>query len=180
MSKKEIYLDKEGHQKFLDDIKALEEKLTGFSPEEVEQIKEAQRDGSNDNFAYEEAKRNQFILQTALRDKLAQLPFIKIVDEVLYEDMIGINDYVKVELAFSGEKPEEQIFKLVASACPDFDAEVCEISINSPLGSFLYKKKVGDQGSYCVDKNKVNVNILDKVACIGLKEDNSKAVVKRK
>lgn len=160
--RKKIYLDQQGYEQYLKEIQNIRDKINNNSLIKSEAYTSAIGDGWHDNFAFEEAKREEYKLQSNLRDKIAGLSQIEILDEVLSEEAVDINDFVTIIMKFTKESSEEILFKLVASDVPMFGDEVNEISINSPLGAAVYQKKVGDHGSYSVNGNLINVTILSK------------------
>ena len=92
-----------------------------------------------------------------------KLERIEIVEKTDDENVVDIDDQVTIEVNFFGER-EICTVVLTAGEIRLFD-EGCQnkISINSPMGSAIYKKKVGDITSYKVKKNEFEVRILKKV-----------------
>ena len=67
---------------------------------------------------------------------------IVIIEKDVETDKIGLDDYVKVKLFMNDEEDE--------------------ISINSPMGRAIYKKRIGDKISYQVGDALCVVEILSK------------------
>lgn len=177
MKKEEkIYLDKEGYEKFLKDIEDVRKQLTNNGKNKSEAYESAVGDGWHDNFAFEDAKREEFRLMGTLRDMLEKLNRIVIIDkaEKIEDDTIDIGNIVTIEMCFNDEEPEEMEFKLVASESTNKDTKITEISINSPLGQAVYQNKVGHSGAYKVGDNKTSFTILNN----GKSNDNHQKNVK--
>ena len=83
---------------------------------------------------------------------------------------------IVADMIFSPDDMEEMTFKLVG-ASGDFNAEIQEISINSPLGSAVYKKKIGDTCSYSVNNRNFSVLLKHKM---NLTKENGAPVKKLK
>lgn len=91
---------------------------------------------------------------------------------VLDKDAIKIGDIVKI---LEKTSETETILKLVKNN-PNYNAEILEVSINSPLGECIYHKQVGDDASYTVLGKTYNINIIEK---IDLEKDKGVAKVKK-
>ncbi len=157
-----IYLDKAGYEQYLQEIEEIREKLNDNGKTKSEAYTGAVGDGWHDNFDFEEAKREELKILSALRKKLEGLSRIVIIENSKASDLVDIDDYVTISISFDDEDEEEMFFKLVASSSPNFNGEVREISVNAPLGASVYQKKVGDKGSYKVEEDVANFIILDK------------------
>lgn len=157
-----IFLDKKGYEEYLQSISDLLDQINGNSKLKSEAYENGVGDGWHDNFAFEQAKREEFKLLKELHDKREALSRIVIIEEKDNDNTIDINDYVSIEMAFPGEDPEEMIFKLVAANSPNFSSDgISEITLNSPLGKAVYGMKIGDKTSYAVNKNTISVSIKD-------------------
>ena len=91
----------------------------------------------------------------ALREKRAKaVDYTPLTDS----ELVDVGDYVRLDLGFTGETPEEIEVRLltISSSLKD------EISIESPLGHAIYGSKVGDRGSYDVNNNTINYFIKAK------------------
>ena len=101
---------------------------------------------------------------------------IEIVESLGDEELIDIGDIVKVDIIFSEDDREEEMFKLVATT-PSFSAEIQEVSINSPIGDAIYHKKVGEMATYKVQDRTFTLQIKEKVV-FGL--DQEKGISRKK
>jgi len=85
-----------------------------------------------------------------------------IVEKQYDENVVNIGDIVEIIDVTANAQREgigEYKFKLVAGN-GNFDTEIPEISINSPVGKAVYNKNVGDTVSYKVENFKFDVQIL--------------------
>ena len=78
------------------------------------------------------------------------------------EELVDIGDIVKIDMIFSEDDREEELFKLVATV-PNFDSEIKEVSINSPIGNAMYHKKIGEMATYKVQDRTFTLQIKEKV-----------------
>lgn len=150
-----IYLSKKEYENFLAEISRLENRLLSIkSNDYLENDLEVNIEGFN-------AKRREIKEELEeLKNKTARI--VVIDRELGSEDIIDINDYVTVKLYLEGEELEKLTFKLVGTRKPNFDQEIKEITIDSPMGKSVYQKKVGDEASYTVNKNNFQLVILSK------------------
>lgn len=170
-NEEKIYLSKEGYEQYLKELEELKQSLTNNSKKKSSAYIGAVGDGWHDNFEFEDAKREEFKIISAIRDKVQGLSRIIIVEDSLDENVINIGDYVKVYTKYSVDDEEEEIYKLIATTTPDLSSDIKEISINSPLGKAIYKKSVGDSGFYSVNGNNIEYKIISKIN--QLDQDNS-------
>lgn len=152
--KEKIYLTKEGYDKYLAELenmrKELANKLNNLS--KLEML-------SGESF---------YTLTTNIKHKLDGLKRIVILDEV-EQDIINVNDIVTVNMIYP-EIEETITFELVAGM-PDLGSRIMKISVNSPLGKAVYQRKIGEELSYMVDNEKVNIQIISKTKPKTLKLD---------
>lgn len=152
--KEKIYLTKEGYDKYLAELenmrKELANKLNNLS--KLEML-------SGESF---------YTLTTNIKHKLDGLKRIVILDEV-EQDIINVNDIVTVNMIYP-EIEETITFELV-TGMPDLGSRIMKISVNSPLGKAVYQRKIGEELSYIVDNEKVNIQIISKTKPKTLKLD---------
>ena len=115
--------------------------------------KEAFEAGAGDGWdspEFEEIERINMMLVGELRRMYEILNRIVIIEKHNDQEIVDIGDVIVADMILSPDDMEEMTFKLVG-ASGDFNAEIQEISINSPLGNAVYKKKIGDTCSYSVN-----------------------------
>lgn len=165
MSRKEeekVYLDKAGYEQYLAEIEKLKEDLKQNSFNKSSAHESAVGDGWHDNYAFEEAKRQELMIIGSLEAKLKGLSRIVIIEKSGDEDLIDLGDVVTVKMTYAPDDSEDFTFKLVGSHAPAYDGEVREISVNSPLGKSVYQKRVGTNSEYEVNSKKIGISILDR------------------
>jgi len=159
-----LYLDQEGYDLYLQEIEDMKEKLVEHQKSKGDAYTSSAGDGWHDNFAFEDNVRVERMLLGQLREKMEKLKDIVIIERKTSNDSaIDINDVVKLTLIFSEDDVETGIYKLVASPTPQNDAEYICITVNSPLGSTIYGKHVGETSSYTVRGNAIGVKIEEKM-----------------
>ena len=144
------YLTREGLQKLKDELHELK---TVKIPENIKLIKYAAAEGDlKENAGYHDARERK----TWLLRRMQELENA-INDAVIYEkkasDKVQIG--AAVEMLLDGEK---QTYEMVAPG----EANILEkkMSYQSPLGSQLMNKKVGEEFNYEIRGNKMKVKIL--------------------
>ena len=154
-----IYLDEDGYKQYLEELEAIKKKIEANSRDITEYMSDdAYGDGWHDNFAYEQAMQKENVLKRDLDLKLKGLNNIVIVDSKTKDDIVGLNKIVDV--LFDGET-EIESFLVTGNSSSNIDNDIPQVTINSPLGSALYKKKKNDIFSYNVDKNIITGKIID-------------------
>ena len=152
--KEKIYLTKEGYDKYITELenmrKELANKLNNLSKLDMP---------SGESF---------YTLTTNIKHKLDGLKRIVILDEV-EEEIVNINDIVTVNMIYP-ETEETITFELVAGM-PDLGSRTMKISVNSPLGKAVYQRKIGEELSYIVNNENVNIQIISKTKPKTLKLD---------
>lgn len=175
-----IYLDQKGYDQYMQEIQDLKDKLKNNSRIKSDAYESAVGDGWHDNFAFEDAKREEFKIMGMLREKIEGLSRIVVIDKALNENLIDINDYVTVNVEYSKDDKEEFLFKLVGLSHPNINSEVSEISINSPLGKSVYQKSIGYEGSYDVNGNTISFVIVNVTKDYNNIQDNSDTIKRSK
>ena len=138
MSKREIFLTKEGVKNLKEEIKFLE----GKKRKEIqEDIKRALEYGDiSENAEYNIALENQRMNEIKIIRLKQKLSKVRVVEEKSSSDGIGIGTTVKLKIIGSGELIE-YIF------VPDDQIDFAEnkISINSPLGQAFLGHQAGEK-----------------------------------
>ncbi len=156
-----IFVDKEGYQKLLDSIENLKKKIAENNSGRKDAFGASAGDGW-DSPEFEEIERQDHLLTSELQRRYEELQRTVIIEKHNNDNIIDIGDVLRVEMSVSDEEFEDMVFKLVGTS-GDFDADIQEISINSPLGNSVYRKQVGEQTSYLVGARKFNVIIKEKI-----------------
>lgn len=127
------------------DVKKIEEEIEYrklvVRKEAIKAVKEARAHGDlSENFEYHAAKKDKNRNESRIRYLERMLKTAKIVEDTSASNEVGLNNLVEV---YFPEDDETSIFKLVTSIRGNsLDGK---ISIESPLGKAILKKKVGDR-----------------------------------
>lgn len=143
------------------DIRRLEEEIEHrklvVRKEAIEAVKEARAQGDlSENFEYYAAKRYKNQNESRIRYLEKMVKTAKIIEDDSSEDEVGLDNTVTVYFV---EDDEEESYKLVTSVRGDSVSNL--ITIESPLGKALLKKKVGDKVNVKVNE-KVNYDVIIK------------------
>ena len=127
------------------DIRRLEEEIEHrklvVRKEAIEAVKEARAQGDlSENFEYYAAKRHKNQNESRIRYLEKMIKTAKIIEDDSSDDEVGLDNTVTVYFI---DEDEEETFKLVTAVRGDSLSNL--ITIDSPLGKALLKKKVGDK-----------------------------------
>ncbi len=170
-----IYLDQNGYNEFLRKIEELKEAIQANNMGRKDAFDASSGDGW-DSPEFEELERTNMRLNGELRNMYESLNRVVIIQKHNNQEIVDIGDVILADMIFSPDDMEEMTFKLVG-ASGDFNAEIQEISINSPLGNAVYKKKIGDTCSYSVNNRNFSVLLKQKM---DLTKENGAPVKKLK
>lgn len=161
---KEILVSKDGYEQFFLELEKLKDSITSNALISTEACNDAVGDGWHDNFAYDEAMRQERFIVNRINNMINDIPFFKIIDDVYDNNKVNINDVIEVLIRYSEDDEEKEILKLTGnySICND-DSSIREISLNSPIGNAIYKQNIGANVSYNVRNNKIEVSILGRI-----------------
>lgn len=171
----EILVDENGYKQFFEELKRLEDLSRSNSALGSEVYKDAVGDGWHDNFAFEESMRESRAIAKRIDDLLSKKQYLKIVDDKdKKENLVNIGDKVSINIKYSDDDIETEVITLTGNYIPN---TTNEISLNSPLGKAVYKKKIGDTCSYSVNNRNFSVLLKQKM---DLTKENGAPVKKLK
>lgn len=170
-----IYLDQNGYNELLKKIEELKEAIQANNMGRKDAFDASAGDGW-DSPEFEEIERTNMRLNGELRNMYESLNRVVIIEKHNNQEIVDIGDIILADMIFSPDDMEEMTFKLVG-ASGNFDSEIQEISINSPLGSAVYKKKIGDTCSYSVNDRNFSILLKQK---LNLTKENDAPVKKLK
>ncbi|MCR4807261.1 MAG: transcription elongation factor GreA [Lachnospiraceae bacterium] len=135
------------------DIKKMEEEIeyrrVTLRPQLLEHVKIARAHGDlSENFEYKAAKQEKNRNESRIRYLERMIRSAVVIDDSSKDDEVGINNTVTV--VFDGEDEEEK-YKIVTTVRSDSLRGL--ISIESPLGKALLRRKKGDRVHVVVDEN---------------------------
>ncbi len=155
-----IYLDRKGYLNYLKSLEDIKKEIDENAKLMSLYVSDdAYGDGWHDNFAYEETMKREAELFQKYNKKKGMLKDIVIIDK---ESNGTVSLNMKVELLFIDDDIVEE-YILTGDINSNLDDN--SITLNSPLGSAIYGKKVGDKVSYKVGDNIYNVEILGIEVC---------------
>lgn len=163
MLEDKIYLTADGYKQYCEEIEKIEAELLKNTDYKVQAISEAPGDEWHDNFAYEDACRNESMLQKRLEQLLKQKGKIELIDSsICDQNLVNIGDVVKLEFMYADGDTEVEEVRLTGNWKVSLDELVQEVSLNSPLGRAIYLQKIGSIVSYSVNDQEIHIKILDK------------------
>ncbi|MGD8463491.1 MAG: transcription elongation factor GreA [Anaerolineae bacterium] len=152
MANQQTYLTPEGYKKLEDELEHL---IEVRRPEVARAIHEAKMDGDvSENAGYEEAKRQQAFLEGRIMTVQSMLDSAVIIESNGPSDTVLLGS--KVTVAENGFEPERYV--IVGSA--ESDPSSGRISNQSPLGSALMGRRVGDQITFETPGGPVEMELL--------------------
>lgn len=155
-----IYLDRKGYLNYLKSLEDIKKEIDENAKLMSLYVSDdAYGDGWHDNFAYEETMKREAELFQKYNKKKGMLKDIVIIDK---ESNGTVSLNMKVGLLFIDDDIVEE-YILTGDINSNLDDN--SITLNSPLGSAIYGKKVGDKVSYKVGDNIYNVEILGIEVC---------------
>jgi transcription elongation factor GreA len=127
------------------DIKRMEEEIEYrklvVRKEALEDVKTARAHGDlSENFEYKAAKQFKNQNESRIRYLERMIKTAQIITEASNEDEVGLNDKVTI---YYPEENEEEIVKIVTTVRSN--SLKGRISIDSPLGKALLKKKINEK-----------------------------------
>lgn len=163
-----IKLNKQGYEDYLKEIEKKEKQLADLRMYKgTDAI--FQGDNWHDNPTLYQTELQEKSLMREITEMRRRAQNIEIVENAGNEELVDIGDIVKIDIIFSEDDRKEELFKLVATE-PNFDLEIKEVSINSPIGNAMYHKKVGEIATYKVQDRIFTLQIKEKVV-LGLEQE---------
>lgn len=150
-SNKELYLTKEGLEKLKDELKELKEVKR---PKNIETIKEAREMGDlSENSMYDSAREEQAFIEGKIAEIEEIIKSAKI-SEPTDKDTVSVGSKVTVHIDGG-----EETFHIVGA--PEADPMNKKISHESPLGTSLLGKKIGEKIDYESPMGKTTYTVLN-------------------
>ncbi|MGB0739516.1 MAG: GreA/GreB family elongation factor [Planctomycetaceae bacterium] len=147
-------ISRAGYDKLREQIRIMEEV---DMPAVTERIKSAREEGDlKENTEYHEARESQGMLQARINQTKAKLAASYIV-----ERREGPKDEVEfgAKVTVVDEDDFEEIYELVGPGEEDYDGDVMKILTNSPIGTALMGKRVGDQAEVEIPRGTLKMTI---------------------
>ena len=113
-------------------------------------------DGWHDNFAFEALIEDERKLSYQINKMNQDKTKIEIIQDYYKENYVNINNIVSLKFIYDDENELEDLI-LTGNYIPNEN----EITLNSPLGKAIYKKKIGEIVEYVVSENNIKVEIIN-------------------
>lgn len=156
-----IYLSKEGYNELLNKIDNLAQQIKKVNSGRNEAYAAGGEDGW-DSPEFETIEMIDRALAGQLTMLKNELMKVEIIDKHNNNDVIDIDDIIVADISYSENSFEELTFKLVGGSV-NRESDLDEVSLNSPMGKAIYKKKIGDTVSYIVEDTKMTIKIKEKI-----------------
>ncbi len=156
------------------DIRKMEEEIQyrrlELRPKLLQSLKEARAHGDlSENFEYYAAKREKNRNESRIRYLENMVKTAIIIEDDTKKDQVGINNLVTVHFE---EDNEDDTFKIVTTIRSDVTKNL--ISIDSPMGKALLRKKEGDRVEIKTETGYVYHVVIKKIEKI---KDEDKDVI---
>ena len=165
MDKQPIYMDSESYQQLLNNLRALQTKLSQIKMYHAEKPILMGQDMNIDS-DYLSNSNDLGVIQDQIYHLTDQIRRVVILEKHNNPELIDINDVVQLIVTDSNGNTSEKILRLVAGNI-DIFAEIRQASINSPIGQAIYGQPVGTITSYVVkdrrESRKFDVQIVGKL-----------------
>jgi transcription elongation factor GreA len=148
------YMTKEGYNKLLEEVNALESRRPVIS----KQIAEARDKGDlSENAEYDAAKEAQGLLEAKISQLKNLISNSRLIDESqISTDSVQILNKVTIR---NTKNDQKMTYTLVSES--EADLKKAKIAVNTPIGKGLLGKKVGDVVDIKVPNGILNFEILD-------------------
>lgn len=152
------YLSQYGLKQLNEEIKQAKEKSKEILKKKAEAFS-GDTNSWHDNAAFDEAVRLEYNINADIENLINIRNNAIIVGKHYNADMVDIDDTVYISL-------NNQPFRVKLTgnyllSIDDEEEDLISTTLNSPIGSTIYKRKVGEKLSYAVDKRVFNVTIND-------------------
>ena len=156
MLEDKIYLDKEGYQDYKNSIDNLFVNLG-----RVEERMNVLNETNGSLIEYDELLNLKESIKERIKIKRNNLSKIVIVEKSENEKVLNIGDLVKIN-TYYGDEMEEEICELVTTEST-LEDDIEKTNINSPKGKILLGSTIGDTKYFEIEKQKIRVDILEKI-----------------
>lgn len=156
-------ITEEAFNKILEEIEELKKELVILNKSRKEAFDAGAGDGW-DSPEFEEIEREERKIHGFISEKTKFLNEAEIIEKHNDKSKIDIDDIIMTKIKYPDEdEAEEVILKLVANKNKNTNEEFIEVSINSPLGTSIYEKTIGEEVKYYLNNEEVIVNIIKKL-----------------
>lgn len=158
-----IYVSEEGLKEFLEELEKKRKILQKNLQFQGEAIRSAPGDSWHDNFAFEDAVREERRISNELQKMILDKEKLKIIHENSNKkNIVYLESVLLIRFFYDQEEYEDEWIKITGKYFPNLNSPIKEITINSPLGKALYLKKIGSKVKYVANQKDLQVEILEK------------------
>ena len=157
-----VKMDAEGYDQLITEIAEIRKKLNEVYRERPDDFIIGDWEDNAVSSGYMLKNEEITRLRYELESRLAKLPYIQIVESLNNDDLVDINDVIRVSYAQADDDEKDFILRLVGKV-PDLNSEIRQVSINSPMGQAVYGKPIGSTQSYTVRNNTFQITIEEKL-----------------
>lgn len=151
----EILVTNDGYNQFMEILNKLEETLNDNGTNSTEACVSAVGDGWHDNFSFEALMEDGRKLNYQLNQMNNDKRKLKIINDKHINGLVNIGDTIEIKFIYDDDDYELDSIKLTGNYLPVDN----EITLNSPLGKTIYKKKIGSKLEYKVNDNIIKIEI---------------------
>jgi len=159
-NERKIYLTQAAYNEYLEKINKLRQEVSAIHEERKREVAVTPTEKYS-SIEMENLNRRERLLLEELGRLSKELGRIEIIETPV--ETINLNDIVALTMMYDEKNSEDLTIKLVGSIT-DVSSEIPQVTINSPLGSAIYGKQVGEVSSYNVNGNDIQVYIKEKLA----------------
>ena len=159
----DILVNEEGKKQFYEKFEEIQNQSTKNGNALSKSYNDYVGDGWHDNPLYEEAMRKNRMIDEDIKKMINEEKYLKVINDKYDDKLVNINDILNVEFIYSKDDKEIEKIKLTGKYIPNIDCEIQEVTLNSPIGKSIYKKKIGDICSYYVEGKEVKIRIIERV-----------------
>ncbi len=159
MKENKILLTNDGYNQFIEILNNVEKTINDNGSNSTDACESATGDGWHDNFSFEslveDARKLNYQLNKLYEDKLN----IKLIEDNYDDNLINVNDIVTIKFVYDDNDYEIENICLTGKYISNNN----EITLNSPLGKCIYKKRIGSKLEYKVNDKTIKIEILNKL-----------------
>ena len=160
----EIFVSEEGYQQFMDILESYKQESDDNALKGNEAYSNDPGNTWHDNFDFEVMMQKSRVIAKKIDNMMLEKKNLVIVQkEELKEDVVNIGDTLKLEIIYDESDRDVSTVKLTGKYIPDVNSNIEEITLNSPIGKTIYKRKVGEVIDFTINENNAKVKILEKV-----------------
>ena len=155
-----MLLTQEAYDTKLKEIDRLKKRLQEVRNEKATSLRQSDGDGRHDNFGFEQAEIQERAVINQIHELWKELEEAEIVrnDKDGKEDIVHVGSKVVLSMAFA----EDDIETLEVTLQDFSDLSGNTVTLNSPIGKFIFGKKIGFSGKCKLNnENWVTIKIQD-------------------